>query len=160
MAEDTYMVSNDCYNLKRFVGDLGGIPSYQKAQFIASLNRNCYIGAMNFLMTVILRSNPRMKFAFVDNIDAWSKPKLLDAQDYLSKSWCFPILHIAEKCGFSSHIIPGTKDIWDTTATNDLTMKKIYMKDGTHPNTDTTGESIRNIGTLVAMQLYCNSIVG
>lgn len=55
-----------------------------------------------------------------------------------------------EQTGFSNHIIPGTAHFWNSENTTDLTMKKIYCKDGTNPHSDTTGTSI---------QMYANVIV-
>lgn len=150
LAEDTYMTANNNEKLESFFGDFSGIPSAEFDAFIASVNRNCYIGAMNFLCTLILHYNPRAKIIFIGNLDSWQRTGLTDAQEYLANSWEFPIIKIWEQTGFSNHIIPGTAHFWNSENTTDLTMKKIYCKDGTHPHSDTTGTSI---------QMYANVIV-
>lgn len=64
LAEDTYMVANDYAHLKTALNnDLSGITD--KAAFAASLNRNCFKGAMNFLITVILTYNPYARIVIV-----------------------------------------------------------------------------------------------
>lgn len=66
LAEDTYMVANNYANLKTALGDdLSGIPDV--ANFAATLNRNCFKGAVNFLVTLILRYNPYTRIAFVSD---------------------------------------------------------------------------------------------
>ena len=64
LAEDTYMTANNYANLKTALNnDLSGITD--KAAFAASLNRNCFKGAMNFLITVILTYNPYARIIIV-----------------------------------------------------------------------------------------------
>lgn len=64
LAEDTYMTANNYAHLKTALNnDLSGITD--KAAFAASLNRNCFKGAMNFLITVILTYNPYARIAIV-----------------------------------------------------------------------------------------------
>lgn len=64
LAEDTYMVANDYAHLKTALNnDMSGITD--KAAFAASLNRNCFKGAMNFLITVILTYNPYARVIIV-----------------------------------------------------------------------------------------------
>ena len=53
LAEDTYMIANDYANLKRYFGDLSDFPQDKLEEFAASVNRNCYKGAVNFIMTLI-----------------------------------------------------------------------------------------------------------
>lgn len=64
LAEDTYMTANNYAHLKTALNnDLSGITD--KAAFAASLNRNCFKGAMNFLITVILTYNPYARVIIV-----------------------------------------------------------------------------------------------
>jgi hypothetical protein len=68
LAEDTYMTANNYANLKTALNDdLSGITD--KAAFAASLNRNCFKGAMNFLITVILSYNPYARIAIISDYD-------------------------------------------------------------------------------------------
>jgi hypothetical protein len=66
LAEDTYMVANDYANLKLALNnDLSGISDLR--EFAASLNRNCFQGACNFLITVILRYKPYARIVIVSD---------------------------------------------------------------------------------------------
>lgn len=68
LAEDSYMTANNYANLKiAFNNDLNKIPDL--ASFAASVNRNCFIGAMNFLITLIYRHNPKARIAIVSDYD-------------------------------------------------------------------------------------------
>ena len=64
LAPDTYMTANSYAKLKLALNDdLSGIGDLES--FAASLNRNCFKGAMNFLITVILRYNPYARIAII-----------------------------------------------------------------------------------------------
>lgn len=64
LAPDTYMTANSYAKLKLALNDdLSGIGDLES--FAASLNRNCFRGAMNFLITVILRYNPYARIAII-----------------------------------------------------------------------------------------------
>lgn len=66
LAEDTYMVANDYAHLKTALNNnLSGITD--KAAFAASLNRNCFKGAMNFLITLILSYNPYARIVIISD---------------------------------------------------------------------------------------------
>lgn len=66
LAEDLYMTDNNYANLKLAMNnDLTGIPNLQ--EFSATLNRNSFIGAMNFIITLIYRYNPYARIVIVGN---------------------------------------------------------------------------------------------
>ena len=68
LAEDSYMTANDYANLKLALNnDLSGITDLPA--FAASLNRNCFQGACNFLITVILRYKPYARIVLISNYD-------------------------------------------------------------------------------------------
>lgn len=66
LAPDTYMTANNYANLKLALNDdLSGITDLYT--FAASLNRNCFQGACNFLITVILRYKPYARIAIISD---------------------------------------------------------------------------------------------
>lgn len=66
LEEDSYMTDNDYANLKLALNNnLSGIQDLRK--FAVSLNRNCFVGAMNFLITVILSYNPYARIVIVSD---------------------------------------------------------------------------------------------
>ena len=153
LAEDTYMTSNNYYNLKRFLGDLTHIPPDRFDEFIASINRNCYKGAINFICTVILYHNPRARIVFIGNIESWQKEGLTDAQENNANSWQFPLVKVWEYLGLSHHIVPDSYNYWGGANTTDYDVKQIYCKDNIHPHSDTSGEALEKCAFIIADKL-------
>lgn len=68
LAPDTYMTENSYANLKSehmLNNSLSGISDL--ASFAATLNRNCFKGAANFIVTLILRYNPHARIVFISD---------------------------------------------------------------------------------------------
>lgn len=152
LAEDTFMTANNNAKLESFLGSFANIPSARKAEFIASLNRNCYIGAVNFIVTLILHYNPHARIIFISNYEYENGATpfyapLIPAQESIAKSWAFPLCEVYKYLGYSNHIIPGSMAWFNTTypaqtpATTDITVYKAYLPDGVHPHTDITGDA-------------------
>lgn len=152
LAADTYMTANNNAKLESFMGSLANIPSASKAEFIASLNRNCYIGAINFIVTLILRYNPKARIVFISNYEYENGANkqyapLIPAQESIAKSWAFPLCRVYEFVGFSDHIIPNSMAWFNTTypdvtpATSDVTVFRDYNPDNVHPHSDITGDA-------------------
>jgi hypothetical protein len=148
VAFDSKMFDGSSYaGLENVYGSLAKMN--QPTVFKYSVNRNCYWGAVNFICTLIYKYNPRARIVFVGNIDDKQHDGLCDAQVTIARDWCFPLIRMWEKLGFGMHYIPGTYNYWGGTGL-DLSQKAIYCKDGTHPHSDTTGES---------MELYTDILV-
>lgn len=152
LAEDVYMTQNNNAKLESFFGSLANIPTAQKAAFIASVNRNCYIGAVNFIVTLILHYNPHARIIFISNYEYENGDHplyspLIPAQESIAKSWAFPLCEIYKYLGYSNHIIPGSMAWFNTTypaqtpATTDITVYRAYLPDGIHPHSDITGDA-------------------
>ncbi len=152
LAPDAYMVKNDYENLRRFFGDLSGIPQARFESFVASVNRNCFLGAANFLFTLILRYNPYARIVVLGNC-SFDKPHVIAAQKKLAESWGFAFIEPGRELGWGTHLIPGTAKFWDPEGTEDLTQKHIYCRDNTHPHTDTHGKTISLYGRVLAEKL-------
>ena len=145
LAEDTYMTSNNCEKLELYVGSLANVDPTKKAAFVASLNRNCYKGAINFLITTILHHNPFARIVFISNYEYEhgeypSYAPLIVAQEDNAASWAFPLCEVYKMLGFSNHIIPGTKNLYDgISSTYDRDVFKVYNPDGVHPHSQPNG---------------------
>ena len=119
------------------------------AEFAASVNRNCYKGAVNFILTLILTHNPHARIVFISNYEyenGYNKgySNVIDAQKALAEEWSFPIFEIYKYLGYSDKIIPGSKDYMTEMYPNysfdkDVTVYEIYNVDKVHPSSDTTG---------------------
>lgn len=146
LAEDTYMTANNYANLKKYVGSLDNIRSSDLDKFVCSLNRNCYYGALNFIVTVILAHNPRARFMVIgnysnENVGETNYAPLITAQKWWANDWGFPFCDISTSFGASSnHIVPGSKDFasdqHSATFDYDIPLFKIYCPDGVHPSSD------------------------
>ena len=152
LAEDTFMTANNNANLEKFFGSLADIPLTKKAAFIASVNRNCYIGAVNFIITLILRYNPHARFVIISNYeykngDNPAYAPLILSQKSISESWAFPLCEVYKYLGFSNHVIPNSKEWFNTTypsvtkVTADITCFRAYNPDSVHPHSDITGDA-------------------
>lgn len=145
LAEDTYMTDNNCEKLELYVGSLDNVEPSKKAAFVASLNRNCYKGAINFLVTTILHHNPFARIVFISNYEyehgnhPGYAPLILAQQDNAS-GWAFPLCEVYKKLGFSDHIVPGTKNLYPSISeTYDRDVFKVYNPDGVHPHSQPDG---------------------
>lgn len=147
LAEDTYMTDNNNAKLIEFFGDLSKIPNLN--DWIASINRNCFIGATNFIMMLILKNKPHARIMMVTN-NRLNKQGLVDAQLLNSESWYIPICKIYEYLMYSDHVIPGTNNYWGDNRENDLSVFDLYNKDGVHPHSDTSGNAIKIIAGVLS----------
>lgn len=178
LAEDTYMTANNYERLAYFlnirdannpnVGDgsklIQRVGNDNIASFAASLNRNCYIGAINFIVTVILCWKPKARFVFVSNYEYenghWKLyAPLIDAQESIAKSWAFPLCEVYKYLGFSDHIVPTAKEYFQvlyadtppakipSAATNCINNNvgcnvfQLYNQDNVHPHSDISGDA-------------------
>ena len=66
VAVDTWMTANNYANLKTALNsDISGVENL--SQFASTLNRNTFKGAMNFIITLILRYNPRARIIIISD---------------------------------------------------------------------------------------------
>ena len=160
LAEDVYMTANNYENLKKYFGDLSDIPQDRFDEFVASVNRNCFKGAVNFILTLILKHNPQARIVFISNYEyenGYNKAyaNVVDAQKALAEDWCFPIFEIYQYLGYSDKIIPGSKEYMSATYpdyvfSEDVTAYEIYNVDKVHPSSDTTGKANEIYAGLIA----------
>lgn len=148
LAEDTYMTANNNEKLVSFLGSIDNIKPADKPAFIASLNRNCYKGSINFLVTLILKYNPFARIVFISNYehengDYPRYAPLITAQQDNANSWAFPLCEVYRKLGYSNHIIPGTKNIYSGAYSFDYDIDafKVYCPDKVHPHSQPDGIS-------------------
>ena len=149
LTEDTYMTSNNNEKLESVFGSLGNINPSDLDKFICSINRNCYIGSVNFIITLILVHNPKARIVLISNYEYknGNNPNfapLIIAQESIANSWAFPLCEVYKYLGFSSHVIPGTKDYWTKEGYSydyDINAFTIYNPDKVHPHSDISGDA-------------------
>lgn len=150
LADDTYMTANDFENLKHFM-DITNLNPAQNPATLHSMNRNCFEGAMNFLIELILYHNPRARIVFVGNY-GYGKTELDSEHATLSDLWNFPLIEVGKYLGWSGKWIPGSKDYWGD-GKYDMSAQRVYVKDGTHPHTDTTGQALDMYAKVISSHL-------
>ena len=159
LAEDTYMTETidgvKYARLQQYLGSFDGIKPSQLDDFVCSLNRNCYYGALNFLTTLVLVHNPQARFMMIGNYSNEHSGEtgyadLVPAQKYWASDWCFPFCDIASSFGTSQHIIPGTKDWMDEGFSYDTDVFHIYCPDGVHPSSDDTNHALNVYAGIIA----------
>ena len=176
LAEDSFMTANNYERLAYFlnirndldntIGDgaklIQRVGESNIASFAASLNRNCYIGSINFIVTVILSWKPKARIVFISNYeyengDRPSYSSLISAQESIAKSWAFPLCEVYKYLGFSNHIIPTAKEYFlelypssqgRPSVANDCidnntgcNVFRLYNQDGVHPHLDISGDA-------------------
>lgn len=92
-------------------------------------NRDYFVGAMNYLIDIILTNNPKAKIAIFGFYENTAKPYIYDAQKVVADYWQAPICETWRYTRWSNKIINGVPNIQN------------WFPDGLHPYGDTSGES-------------------
>ena len=159
LAEDTYMTETidgvKYARLQKYLGSFDDINPAVLDEFVCSLNRNCYYGALNFMTTLILVHNPQARFMMIGNYSnehsgETGYASLIPAQQTWAADWCFPFCDIASCFGTSQHIIPGTKDWMNEGFSYDTDVFHIYCPDGVHPSSDDTDTALHIYAGIIA----------
>lgn len=159
LAEDTYMTETidgvKYARLQKYLGSFENINPAVLDDFVCSLNRNCYYGALNFMTTLILVHNPQARFMMIGNYSNEHSGEtgyagLIPAQKEWAADWCFPFCDIASCFGTSQHIIPGTKDWMNEGFPYDTDAFHIYCPDGVHPSSDDTDTALHIYAGIIA----------
>lgn len=117
-------------------------------------DRMTYRGAMNYLIDLILRDNPRASILFVGHFDAEdpSRTTLIDAQQAVADYWSRPLWQGWEVLGWSSAIEVQTNGYWmeylwvpTGGPLQTLSMNEVWTPDGVHPAYDESGTAVRRI---------------
>lgn len=114
-------------------------------------DRKTFIGAMNFLIDIILKDNPRARIILIGHYENQFRPLVASAQTKIAESWSLPIYKQWEKLGWSSHKI-NTTGYWDNGnwiesggSPTDRKIKDIWLADGVHPYSDKSGRATNHI---------------
>ena len=159
LAEDIYMTETidgvPYARLQSYLGSFENIKPSQLDDFVCSLNRNCYYGALNFMTTLILVHNPQARFMMIGNYSneysgETGYANLVPAQKAWAAEWCFPFCDIASCFGTSQHIIPGTQNWNGENFLYDTDVFHIYCPDGVHPSSDGTTHSLQIYAGIIA----------
>jgi len=101
-------------------------------------NRDYFVGAMNYLIDLILTHNPKAKIAVFGFYENTSKPQIYDAQKVVADYWQIPICETWRYTRWSNKVING------------VPMIQNWFPDGLHPHGDLTGDSDKLLDRLAS----------
>lgn len=112
---------------------------------VTTRDRRWGIGAINYLIDVILASNPRARIVFVGHYENDRDPYIAQAQQWLANHWRFPIIPLWSLLGWSTQpvVVGGV-----TT-----TLLDVWLPDDVHPASDGTGASTDLIAEALAPRI-------
>lgn len=108
-----------------------------------SLDRTYFIGAMNYIINKIKTDNFRASICIVSHYnDEGIFKNLVEAQRYVADYWNIPFIEIFNKMGFSTSAKITINGITKT-------MKDLWLTDGIHPSSDTTGAALKHYANVL-----------
>ena len=138
---------NDCLTWNEGIDEMSVIPSDKK-------DRTYFIGAMNFLIDLILKDNPKAKIVFIGHYESDRKKAIYQAQNVLHSIWGFPMFKTWEHIGWNQNKITLKKDwvdgiLTDTNVDKEFTITKTWMADDLHPHSDLSGQAIQKYADIL-----------
>lgn len=115
------------------------------------LDRNYFIGSMNYVITKLLEQKPKAKFAIFGHYENTSRAPIAAAQQVIADYWKCPIYPTWLYTNWS------TKTFTDAATSTTGTVISRWLTDGIHPGSDTTGAATKHIASLATG--FLNSIV-
>jgi len=117
-------------------------------------DRTTFIGAMNYIIDEVLKSDARQEILFIGHYENDRKTRIYKGQQNLFAYWNFPSFKTWEYLGWSQQIVQTTgywsAGVWIPSggALQSLTTTQIWMYDDLHP------------ATLAARQHYASKLIG
>ena len=138
---------NDCLTWNEGIDEMSVIPSDKK-------DRTYFIGAMNFLIDLILKDNPKAKIVFIGHYESDRKKAIYQAQNVLHSIWGFPLFKTWEHIGWNQNKITLKKEwvdgiLTDTNVEKEFTITKTWMADDLHPHSDLSGQAIQKYADIL-----------
>ncbi len=147
----------ECGRNDGYSSDLSVIPAQRD-------DRRYFIGAMNYLIDIILSYNKFARIAIIGHYENDLLTQVSQAQEVLADYWGFPLLRTWEKTGFSQQIVKGSKSLWTQepwsnysngqNTTLDMNRQRIYLPDGIHPHSEGSDRPASKLLT----KIYANFI--
>lgn len=113
---------------------------------VGTRDRRWFIGAMNYLIDVILSNNPKARIVLVGHYENDRKTKISLAQEYLADLWSIPLIRLWEDSGWSQQVVASG-------ASAGKTLTKVWMPDDLHPHSDTSGAATTHLAEIISRRL-------
>lgn len=120
------------------------------------IDRTYFIGAINYLIQLILSDNPRARIVFIGHYEDARKIQISQAQTVLADLWDYPFLPLWSKLGWTQQTVTTkgywTNGIWTAEGgqSQNLTMTQVWLADDLHPHTDLSGQATDLIADTIA----------
>lgn len=117
----------------------------------SSVNRNSYVGGMNYIIYEMKKANPFVRIGLIGHWNNIIRPDLIDAQKAISKRWNVPILNISEIMGGTSDLVNGTFIVNGDSVTANQSVNEWYSSsnygigDNVHPSNDNAVELMSDL---------------
>ena len=119
-------------------------------------------GGMNMLINYILEFNPKARIIIIGEYENQLRPLVAQAQQAIADDWSIPIMPLWSLLGWSQKTI-NTKGYWNAngiwvygSTASEKTMLNIALRDGIHPHSDSSGETLRKEARIIAQWLSNN----
>lgn len=125
-------------------------------------DRGTFIGAMQYLIDLILNDNPRARIFFVGHYtdDDFVRTTLVPAQERLADIWGRPICPLYKSLGWSREREVTTTGYWDLDGntgiwvpsggpSQTLPLNEVWCPDGIHPDRDVSGAAVGRIAETI-----------
>lgn len=119
-------------------------------------------GGMNMLINYILEFNPKAKIVIIGEYENQLRPLVAQAQQAIADDWSIPIMPLWSLLGWSQKTV-NTKGYWNNngfwvygSTASEKTMLNIALRDGIHPHSDSSGETLRKEARIIAQWLSNN----
>lgn len=127
---------------------------------IGSRDRLTYLGAINFLIDLIMADNPKARIVFVGHYENQLYPDMSEAQVMAATYWARPILRLWDLLGWSQQTITTTgywsSNLWVESggAPQAITLLRRWLPDNVHPGNDLSGSAIARIVEVLTPQFF------
>jgi hypothetical protein len=145
--KDVYVFDNP-YNDRAMTNDIATAGANSR-------DRLTYLGAMNFLIDLIMADNPKARIIFMGHYESQLYSSLSVAQEEAASYWVRPIVRLWEVLGWSQQTITTTgfwsSNLWVASGgpSQTITLTQRWMPDNTHPGNDYSGSAIARIVEVV-----------
>lgn len=101
-------------------------------------DRNTFIGSMNNVISLLLQSKPKARFALFGHYENQYRPAISQAQQVIADYWGCYLFKTWERTNWSQRTVPGTGN----------TVLNTWLPDNIHPGADTTGAATALLSNL------------
>lgn len=141
--KDVYVFDNP-YNDRAMANDIATAGANSR-------DRLTYLGAVNFLIDLIMADNPKARIIFMGHYENQLYSSLSLAQEAAAAYWARPLLRLWEVLGWSQQTIATTgywsSNLWVASGgpSQTITLMQRWLPDNIHPGNDYSGSAIARI---------------